>query len=197
MRHLVHLITDLGDSALLLPASALLLAYLLYLRSTRTARIWAMTLILCAFLTILAKIAVYTCGTNFTLADLHSPSGHTSVSVTFYGCCALMVSADRTRWIRVMAILGSVALAFAIAVSRVLLQAHTVSDVIAGFVIGVVCVAWFATRYLAQPPALLPWGPAIVALGLVALTMHNHHWTVEHVIAQVAQLLHADVRFCA
>jgi membrane-associated phospholipid phosphatase len=196
MMHLVHLVTNLGDSALLVPASAVLLAYLLYVRSGRTAGIWATTLVLCACLTIVAKLALYTCGAELSLADLRSPSGHTSLSVTFYGCCALMVGADKDPSIRWLLVLGSVATALAIAVSRVLLQAHTIGDVAAGFAIGVLCVAWFSSLYFARPASPMRWELALVTFSLVALLMYGRHWTLEGAIAHFARLLHANMQVC-
>lgn len=196
MRHLVDFVTDLGDSALLVPASAILLAYLLYVRLTRTAVIWASTLALCACLTVLVKLAVYACGADFSLADLHSPSGHTSISVTFYGCCGLMMSTDKDRWSRMALVAGSAAIAVAVATSRVVLEVHTIADVIAGFLIGTLCVAWFESRYLRQPGLSLPWQPMLAALCLVALAMHGRHWNVEGVIAHIARLLQASLPFC-
>jgi membrane-associated phospholipid phosphatase len=194
MIHLVHAVTDLGDAAVVVPASAMLLAYLLYVRSTKTASIWVATLVLCAGLTIFAKLALYTCG---TVADLRSPSGHTSVSVTFYGCCALMMSADKDRRNRLLLMLGGTAIAAAIAMSRVLLHAHTIGEVVAGFIIGAFCVAWFAAGYFAQPSSpRLRWEPGLVMLVLVVLAMHGRHWTLEAPIAHLARLLHADMRFC-
>jgi membrane-associated phospholipid phosphatase len=197
MSHLMHLITDFGDAALLVPASAMLLAYLLYVRSPRTAGLWAATLVLCACLTIFAKLALYTCASELSLADLRSPSGHTSISVTFYGCCALMMSVDKERWQRLLLLVGGGVVAVAIAVSRVLLEAHTITDVVAGFAIGAFCVAWFASRYFARPVSPLPWELAVMTLGVVALVVHGSHWPVEAAIAHVARLLHANMSFCA
>jgi membrane-associated phospholipid phosphatase len=197
MRYLVHLVTDLGDAALIIPASAMLLAYLLYIRSTRTAAVWAATLALCAGLTFLAKLLLYTCGSDMPLADLHSPSGHTSVSVTFYGCCALMMSTDKERWTRLLLLAGGAAIGVAVAASRVVLEAHTVTDVVVGFTIGAFCVLWFATRYFAKPGSPLPWELAALAISIVILVMHGSHWTVEHAIAHIAALLHANMRLCA
>lgn len=80
MHFLLGLITDLGDAALLLPCTIVLLAYLLASKSRRLAVAWVSALVLCAGLTVLAKIACYACGAQ-QLAGLEvlSPSGHTSV----------------------------------------------------------------------------------------------------------------------
>jgi membrane-associated phospholipid phosphatase len=196
MTRLVQLTTDLGDSAVLVPASAMLLAYLLYIRSTRTAGIWAATLVLCACLTVFAKLALYTCDTGLSFPDLRSPSGHTSLSVTFYGCSALMIGADKEASARWLIVLGSFVTAAAIAVSRVLLEAHTISDVAVGFMIGAFCVACFSSLYFARPPSPMRWELALAVLGIVALLMDGRHWNFEGVIAHVARLLHANMRIC-
>jgi len=44
----LHFITDLGDSAVLLPVAALVLIYLLLKRQPRAAGLWFMAVLLCA-----------------------------------------------------------------------------------------------------------------------------------------------------
>src|SRR5262252_9563055 len=165
MKFLLHLITDFGDSALLLPASAIVVAYLIYLRAVSVARIWVMTLALCAILTLLLKIAFFTCGTVVPSLAMQSPSGHTSLSTTFYGCAALMMTGDKGRATQIAVLTAGTFLALAVAMSRVLLQAHTVSEVVLGLTIGVACVVWFGSGYLSQPPLSLPWRSALLAVG--------------------------------
>jgi undecaprenyl-diphosphatase len=69
------------------------------------------------------------------------PSGHTSMAAAFFAAAALLLSHGRSR--RVTATLGgaAVAIAFAVACSRVFLDVHWVSDVVAGLALG---WAWFA-----------------------------------------------------
>jgi hypothetical protein len=113
---MLRLITDIGDSALFVPASALLLAYLLYLRRARTAVIWASTLALCAGLTIVMKIGFHGCGADLPLLNMRSPSGHASFSTTFYACFALMIAVDQDRWKRLALLLASTGLVLLIAI---------------------------------------------------------------------------------
>ncbi len=194
---MLHFLTDLGDSALLVPASALLLAYLLYRRSIWAASIWISTLALCAALTVLLKIGFHACGAEMPLLDMRSPSGHASLSTTFYSCCALMVTGDKDRRTRLLLLLASAALATVIAISRVILQAHTVSEVIAGLSIGVCCVGWFGSRYFARQPFSLPWQPMIIAIFIVALLTHGWHLDAEGVVEHVARLFRSSFSVCA
>jgi membrane-associated phospholipid phosphatase len=198
MRHFVTELTDLGDSAFLLPASVLLAVYLFfYLRSLRAVGIWLSTLVLCAGLTLIVKIAFEACGNSWSFLDMHSPSGHTSLSATFYGCSALMVTADKERRVRWVLIVASGALIALIAISRVMLEAHTVREVVAGAAVGACCVGWFGLRYFARPPSSLPWQPVIAALAIMALATHGWHLNVEGLIAELARLFRTTLPVCA
>jgi undecaprenyl-diphosphatase len=82
---------------------------------------------------------------GYALADGFSfPSGHTSGSVVVYGMLAyLAMRLLPARW-HLPSVLAAAALAFTIGCSRVFLQVHWASDVLAGFASGsawlVVCV---------------------------------------------------------
>lgn len=192
----MHLITDLGDAALLLPASGLLLAYLLYARSERAAAIWASTLALSLGLTLLLKIGFHACGAEIPLVALRSPSGHTSFSTTFYSCAAMMISVDRERWTRLTLLLAAGLLVSAIAASRIVLHAHTPGEVVLGLLIGALSVAWFAFRYFERPVASFPWWPLLAAVIGIAILMHGRHFGVEGLITDLAQLLRLDMGIC-
>jgi membrane-associated phospholipid phosphatase len=192
-----NLITGLGDSAFLIPAPGLLVAYCLYLRSSRAALIWISTLALCAGLTIALKTGFRACGGEVPAFHIRSPSGHTSLSTTFYGCFALMIAIREERGARLSVLLTSILLVAAIAVSRVVLEAHTVVEVIAGLLIGLCCVGWFAFRYLSCPPTTVPWQPVAVALLALALLTYGWHIDFEVMIGHLARLFRAVVPVCA
>src|SRR5690606_10315505 len=69
------------------------------------------------------------------------PSGHSSGSVVAYGMLAyLVVRSVAPRWRMPVVLLGT-AIAFTVGISRMLLQVHFASDVIAGFMSG---LSWLA-----------------------------------------------------
>ncbi|HUC64861.1 MAG TPA: phosphatase PAP2 family protein [Stellaceae bacterium] len=196
MRTVAALITGLGDAALLLPAAALLLLYLVRTRSWQTATSWVAVLTLCAGLTVVAKMVFHACGGQFPTLDIRSPSGHTSLSTTFYGCGALMLSAHQSWGRRVAALLASVGLSVAIAASRVALHAHTIEEAAAGFAIGLLCVGLFATRYLPRAVYLPRWPiPAMVIVALALLT-HGRHLSVEGLLDRTADRLRLAQYLC-
>src|SRR5215467_14943362 len=93
---MLRFITDLGDTAYLLPASLLILGYLVFLRARSSAVAWTCTILACAGLTVVLKIVFMTCGEQLPGLRVYSPSGHTSIATTFYLGVGLLVSRDRT-----------------------------------------------------------------------------------------------------
>ncbi len=64
------------------------------------------------------------------------PSGHTSSATVAYGMLAYLLLRSVPRAWQLPALLGAAALAFTVGCSRVFLQVHYVSDVLAGFASG-------------------------------------------------------------
>jgi membrane-associated phospholipid phosphatase len=83
------------------------------------------------------------------------PSGHSSTAAAFYAACALLLARRRSRIWRSVLAGAAVALAVAVAASRVLLDVHWLSDVIAGTMLG---WSWFALASIAFGGRLLRFG---------------------------------------
>jgi PAP2 superfamily len=196
MRTVVALVTGLGDAALLLPAAALVLLYLVRTHSWRAATGWVAMLTLCAGLTMVAKMVFHACGGQLPALDIRSPSGHTSLSTAFYGCGTLMLAANQSPSRRLAALLAGVGLSVAIAASRVALHAHTIEEAAAGLAIGLFCVALFSTHYLPRAVHLPYWPiPVIVILGLALIT-HGRHLSVEGFLDRAADRLRLAQYLC-
>jgi membrane-associated phospholipid phosphatase len=86
------------------------------------------------------------------------PSGHSSTAAAFYAALAFVLARGRSR--RVGALLAGVAggLAVAVACSRVLLDVHWLSDVVAGLMLG---WAWFALCAIAFGGRRLHFGQPV------------------------------------
>ena len=158
--HGLTLITNLGDAPLVpVMAAVLVIAELLRRRSR-----WLVPFLLAVMLgnelaTVTIKSAVerarptlnplaHTLGPSF-------PSGHSSTAASFFAAAALILA--RGRGVRTRAVLAgaAVGLAVAVAASRVLLDLHWLSDVIAGLALG---WAWFALCAIAFGGRLLELG---------------------------------------
>ncbi len=192
----LRLVTSFGDAALLLPAAVALLFYLVRARAWQTAAAWIAALALCAVLTAAAKMMFHACGAQLPALDIRSPSGHTSLSATFYGCGALMLSADQSWRRRLGALLAAAVVATVIAASRVALRAHSIEEVVAGFAIGLICVAFFAGGYLSRAHGALDWRLPVALLVVFALLAHGHHLSIEGFLGRLSDRLQLAQHIC-
>jgi undecaprenyl-diphosphatase len=80
------------------------------------------------------------------------PSGHSGLAAAFYAAAALVLARRRSPRTRALLAGGAVAIAVAVACSRVLLGVHWLSDVIAGLAFGWawfgICAIAFGGRFL-------------------------------------------------
>ena len=83
------------------------------------------------------------------------PSGHSATAAAFYATAALLLGRWRTRPARAILAGLAVAVAVAVAASRVLLDVHWLSDVIAGLALG---WAWFSICAIAFGGRILRFG---------------------------------------
>jgi membrane-associated phospholipid phosphatase len=85
------------------------------------------------------------------------PSGHSATAAAFYAAAALVLGRGRPRLTHALLAGGAVAITVAVAGSRVLLDVHWLSDVIAGVALG---WAWFAACSVAFGGRILRFGAA-------------------------------------
>lgn len=85
------------------------------------------------------------------------PSGHSATAAAFYATAALLLGRWRGRAARAALIGLAVGIAVAVAASRVLLDVHWLSDVIAGLALG---WGWFAVCAIAFGGRILRFGAA-------------------------------------
>jgi len=193
--HIVwRLVTDLGDSSVVLPLGALLMVMLWRFESARAAWLLLRSLTLCVAALSLLKLVFISCG-HALHTQLESPSGHTGLSILVYGALAAvaigMTSASRTAEpadaalrpmpggaaLRLQALLtmligyAAPPLVAAIAVSRVALRAHTLPEVSVGAAVGLASLLYFVLPYRKLPHARFPMGAfLLLMLGLLVLT---------------------------
>jgi membrane-associated phospholipid phosphatase len=180
-------LTNLGDAAVVLPVAALILLWLLDLAGQRIALLWCCALLVAGGGTALLKIYIDAC--TIPVAGLDSPSGHTGMSTLVYGGLALMIGAETASWRRLAVGAAGVVLVAAIALSRVVLGAHDVIEVVVGLLIGGTALALFARGYVGVPieGARRIW-PLVIATSIlaVALALSDHPTQLEpfwHLIA--------------
>ena len=187
MRGWLVAITDFGDSAVLLPLAAAMLLWLLLLRAPRAAAWWVAAVGFCIGLTAVLKIFFFRCP---PIHNLHSPSGHTSLSILIYGALALVIVVDGGNLRRVVMIGGGAGLIFAIAASRLLLDMHSMPEIALGLMIGVVGLTVFGYGYLRCRPEVVRLSPLLVSAVVLISTLHGSQLRAEEVLHRITGYLH-------
>ena len=182
---MLETLTDFGDLALLLPLAVTVTVWLVLLRYWRALAWWLVALTLCMGVTAILKIYFFVCP---PLTDLHSPSGHTSLSTLVYGALTLAVAAAVGGWKRVAVLLLGAAFVTAIGISRVAIHAHSIPEVLLGWLIGVGALAAFAASWWPYRPAPRVQGLVIAAVALMVM-LHGEALRAEGVLHAVGLYL--------
>lgn len=192
-----RIVSSLGDAALLIPASLLLMAYLTVTARWPLLRAFAVAMGLGLAATVGAKLLFRACGSSVPALDIVSPSGHVSFAALFYGCLAVMLSAGRPPLLR-LAVAGSAAILVAgVGVSRVVPGYHSAEEVVFGLALGAVGVAVFVMMHARAGRPAVPVLPFVVGLGAAIVLVGGRHFTIEHWIVAAARDASAFLDVCA
>jgi membrane protein DedA with SNARE-associated domain/membrane-associated phospholipid phosphatase len=176
-------VTELGDSFVNICLFVSILLALLVKGRYRTAGYWAMTVLgglvgvqlLKLMIRLPRPVALYQGASAYGF-----PSGHTTMSVILYGFLAIILVrglAGAWRWwLPVAALLVSTI----IAISRLYLGAHWLSDVLGGFFIGTSWVALLGIAYLKRSAEGVPRRLLALVAVLVVVVAGAWHVTQRH-----------------
>jgi membrane-associated phospholipid phosphatase len=195
---LARLITDLGDSGLTASLTVILTLYLLHQGQRRAAFAMALSFAATSAFVTLGKIMLYShCASYDVLSSpLRSPSGHTALSLSVYGAAALIVASSMTGLWRAVLPAAALILAFLIGVTRVLIGAHSVADVVVGFVIGLVVLAVLWRYVLKDTEVRCAWRRVALICFLWCALLFGLHMPSEQIIKWIAGLFKASGRIC-
>ena len=134
-----HLLTRLGEAQIVLPAASLALPLLLrHAAGRRLAAWWVGLGSLAALLTTASKVAFIGWGVGVAAIDFTGVSGHSMFAAAVYPVLLAALWPGRREPAQLAAggvVLGA-ALALAIGFSRLVVHAHSVSEVAAGLALG-------------------------------------------------------------
>jgi membrane-associated phospholipid phosphatase len=166
-----HQLTRLGEAQLLLPALLLAAAWLVRRPGgARLAGVWLAATTAAALLTTATKVAFIGYGVGYAPLDFTGISGHAMFAAAVLPPLVLLAgSAGSGQHRRALLVVGY-GLAIAVAVSRVMVDAHSWSEVVAGAALGALC-SGAALASARMPAARLAHGVpvALAAWGLVAV----------------------------
>lgn len=142
-------ITRFGEIGIVVPlAAALTLWMLATTRAIRPVVQWLLPLGLAVGITTLSKVAFIGWGLGIAAMDFTGFSGHAMFSAAIYPVVAYVLAAQASQQpkARFWAPLAGYALALVIGWSRVHIQVHSVSEVVAGLALGASTSGWTIWR---------------------------------------------------
>ncbi|TPK90107.1 MULTISPECIES: bifunctional DedA family/phosphatase PAP2 family protein [unclassified Mesorhizobium] len=176
--------TELGDTVVVIAVTAAVLLWLLWKRAWRTAAYWLVAIGGASALNTIIKVTLhrarptelfYTGWSAFSF-----PSGHSTVNSVLYGFLAFLVARQlRPAW-RLPVAFSAASFVLLIALSRLYLGAHWLSDVVGGLAFGtawLTAVSFFYLRKQSEPArvsALIMVGCSAFALA-GGLNVYRHH----------------------
>jgi len=167
-------VTELGDGAVIALVSAAVLAWLLWLRKWRIAAYWSAAIVFGQLAAAIFKLALQRPRPLTNIYDGLStyafPSGHAVMSTVVYGFLAVLIARQLSRAHRWVAYATAALLIGAIAMSRLYLGAHWLSDVLGGLSLGIVWVSLLGIAYYRHSAQVsLPKSLTVVALTALLL----------------------------
>lgn len=147
---LVVVITLLGDSMVLAVASGMFFIWLIRKRYLYIAAHWLGVMVFSVAIVGGAKLLMYIPRPGEVLYEKYAssfPSAHTALGLVFYGFLAVIIARESKKQARWMPYIISVALVMLIALSRLYLGVHWLTDVVGSFLVGLVVVLLATISY--------------------------------------------------
>jgi hypothetical protein len=179
-------LTNFGDAAAMLPAAAAITLWLVVGRAWRAGFVWIAVVGLTSALVAVSKIAFIGWGLGIEALDFTGFSGHSALATMMLGVGAYLSFQPMSRPIRLAALVAGFAGGIAVGISRVVLEFHSPSEVVAGCLVGLGagCVFVRFARPAFRPPAL-PVGLG-ASLCLLLLVIHGQRAPTQQWIIQIA-----------
>lgn len=147
---LMLIITSLGNKYIIAILSVILLIFLLYKRPYLKTETFVLTMGLAVILSQLLKIIIKIPRPENALihaTGFSFPSGHATLAIAFFGMLIyLFTEKFKNKTLKTLFISVNVFLILLIGFSRMYLNVHWFIDIIAGFVLGLICI--FASIYI-------------------------------------------------
>lgn len=185
---LIEILTNFADQGVVLPLTVAVTAIFVFTGWYRTALVWAC--VVCAAFLVIGIGKILTAASLLPWPqhwDMRSPSGHTASGALVYGALLGLFAPWRHR--HATAFISASVLAAAFGASRVALGVHTLSDVIAGAVVGV-CGAFAMVHFAGPRPAGTDCSRRMaIVVPVCVLVFHGFHVDAEPWVGSLAEML--------
>jgi membrane-associated phospholipid phosphatase len=148
------------------------------------ARCWRLSLAWCllfgvAMLLVSAsQVAFIGWGIGVQRLDFTGFSGHSARAAAVYPVAAFLLLERRPSWLRLLAVAAGALLAAAVAVARVKVGAHSISEAVLGFGVGITVALLFILRAYSNRRGAPK--PLLIALGLAMLLLPRAEPDIAH-----------------
>lgn len=158
-------VTRWGNAMLLLPLAAWIVVTLWFDGERHAARRWAWSFGAAVLLVLATKVAFLGWGVGSRALDFTGISGHSTLAAAVLPMMAWWLTEAGAPSLRRAAIVAAVLLALVVALSRVFLSAHSISEVVAGIALGSLA-AWSAVPRVGHDRVNTPlrWVAAVLLL---------------------------------
>ncbi len=180
--HIAIVVTSLGNKTVLLPLFFTLFIWLLLIKRFRAAIHWF-------FLCVLSSGAVYffkhiyfshrPFGILSNPTTSSFPSGHTTLSLTLYGFIAFLLAYQQSKTFRKVTYRIIFALCLMIAISRMYLGAHWLSDIIGATMLSLSILYFVIISYRRIRTRKLPV-MGIIVVTILTLSISDGHYLYHH-----------------
>lgn len=179
-------ITSLGSVGVMIPLALVIAAWLALGYPWRFAVSWLALLGGACGLVFLTKIAFLGWGIGYRAWDFTGISGHAMASSAVLPVALFVACLPGRPWLRALGAGAGVIAGVMVGVSRILLNAHSVSEVIAGCALGAAAALLFvAFAWRAEAGKLSP-APVAVSLALITIALHGMPVPTQRWITDIA-----------
>ncbi len=189
--------SGLGDLAVV--SAVALVAIIVLLRAGERRGALALVVALlgaaCAIGTL--KVAAIGCSHGYFGPRLNSPSGHAAMSASVLGTLGVVLARQLEGWARLLPPLAAVALIGLIAATRVILDVHTVEEVLVGLATGAASAGVAILVLLRAPSRPVRVGILLLAIVFTAALTDGLRSPAEELVRYLAGMLRTNVAYCA
>ncbi len=180
-------ITNLGDSALMVPSILVIYLWLLDAAAWRLSWIWLGLCGAAAALVATTKLAFLGWGLGIDSLDFTGISGHSTLAVGVFTTAAFLLALGRSGGTQALAAAVGCVVGLAIAVSRLALGVHSPSEVVAGITLGLaVALGFILSAWRRRPPRSGRTYYLAIALIIPVALLYGNHAPTEGMLAQLA-----------
>lgn len=177
--------TRFGEMQMLLPAVLAANLILFQKQTTRPLAIgWLVCLTLGTLVTTASKVAFIGWGIGFSGIDFTGISGHTMLASAIYPLLFSVLASHLTQQHQKLAVAVGFVLALLVGQSRLEIDVHSVSEVLAGWMLGGAVTVSMLTKY-SLPRATASWQLVVVFCGFFAMALlctpqfNSHAWVTQ------------------